>query len=231
MVTSAGAALKGTVNASSASVVVPAGALPEGTAVSLVGVANPAALERKMPAGQSYLVSFSVSWIAPDGTSPTSKASITLTVIDPAIRAGDTIYILTSHGLKVAGAASTNGTAKVTFTTDPDFVIANVPQLSVSVHHAAVKATAVRVEVNCGPRVRCTGVASVSLGTGRPGLSGVAARGALALVAGQTKTLVLGETIAGRLLLSSIKAAHPVAARLTVELVGGETRVYRLTLS
>ena len=83
----------------------------------------------EVPAGQSYLTSFAVSWAATDGTSPKASQPITMTITDPAIKAGDTIYALTSTGVRAVGTASINGQATVTFTSDPAFVVAAVPRL------------------------------------------------------------------------------------------------------
>jgi hypothetical protein len=103
---------------------VPSGALPDQTAVSLYPVADPAPLENLLPSGQSYVISFSITWLAPDGTSPTSQTPITAVVEDPAIRAGDVIYELTSNGLVAVGTSTQDGSATVSFTTDPTFLIA-----------------------------------------------------------------------------------------------------------
>jgi len=118
-----------TESSSGASVVltVPANALPAGTIVSVYPVANTAALASEVPSGQSYVVSFAVSWQAPDGTTPTSTAPITMTITDPNIIAGDTIYELTSHGLAAVPSANVTIDAGVSvtisFINDPTFVV------------------------------------------------------------------------------------------------------------
>ena len=66
----AGVHLRSTSGGATALLSVPANALPAGTEVGPAVVANPALLKDKIPAGQSYLVSFSVSWATPDGRSP-----------------------------------------------------------------------------------------------------------------------------------------------------------------
>ena len=84
----------------SGAVTVPAGAFPAGTTVSIFPVKDRAALVSKMPPGQSYLISFAVSWVAPNGTSPAANPPVTLTITDPEIKVGDAIYALTSKGLQ-----------------------------------------------------------------------------------------------------------------------------------
>jgi len=110
----------------SGSVTVPAGVLPAGTVVSVYPVVDKAPLAGKVPKGQSYVMSFAVTWRAPDGTSPAATAPITMTITDPSIRAGETVYALTATGLADVGSAKKNGTAIITFTTDPAFVVATL---------------------------------------------------------------------------------------------------------
>ena len=85
---------------------------------------------KAVPAGQSYIASFAVSWLTPNGTSPTASAPLSMTIVDPSIRAGDTIYLLTPHGLKAVGTATRDGAVTVKFTTDPAFVVAAVPKVA-----------------------------------------------------------------------------------------------------
>jgi hypothetical protein len=108
----------------SAAVTVPAGALPSGTTVSVYPVIDAAPLVAEVPAGQSYVVSLVVAWQAPDGTSPVAAAPITMSVSDPGIKAGDTIYEVTTAGLEAVGTATVDGTATITFSSDPTFLIA-----------------------------------------------------------------------------------------------------------
>ncbi|MGA3362467.1 MAG: hypothetical protein ABSD82_10605, partial [Solirubrobacteraceae bacterium] len=105
---------------------VPAGALPTGTVISVYPLVDAAPLAAAVPAGQSYVVSFAISWLAPGGTSPAATSPITLTVSDPSITAGETIYDLTSSGLVDVGFATENGVATITLTRDPVFVVASL---------------------------------------------------------------------------------------------------------
>jgi hypothetical protein len=119
--------------------VVPAGALPAGTVVSVYPVVDKTALAAKVMAGQSYVASFAVTWQAPNGTTPAATSPITMTITDPSITAGETIYLLTSGGLVAAGSATANGTATITFTSDPVFVVASLTasRLSLKDHSSA----------------------------------------------------------------------------------------------
>ena len=63
-VTTGPTALSDNAGGASADLSVPAGALPAGTTLSIAAVKNAAALMSEVPAGQSYLTSFAVSWVA-----------------------------------------------------------------------------------------------------------------------------------------------------------------------
>jgi hypothetical protein len=115
--------VSGTSGGTTEAITVPAGALPSGTTVSVFPVTNTAPLVAQVPAGSSYVLSFAVNWEAPDGTSPAATAPITITITDPGIVAGDTIYELTSAGLEAVGTATANGTVTITFSNDPTFLV------------------------------------------------------------------------------------------------------------
>lgn len=78
-------------------------------------------------------------------------APITLTIVDPAIRAGDTIYVLTAHGLRAVGTATADGQATISFTTDPAFLVAAVPRLGRVSRAALLKGRDVDLKLTCGP--------------------------------------------------------------------------------
>ena len=106
-------------------ITVPQCALPSGTTLSAYPVINTAPLVAQVPAGSSYVLSFAVTWEAPNGTSPTATAPITMTITDLSIVAGDTIYELTSTGLVAVGTATANGTVTITFSSDPTFLVSH----------------------------------------------------------------------------------------------------------
>jgi hypothetical protein len=107
-------------------VTVPAGALPTGTTVTAYPIASITSLAAQIPANHSYVVAVAISWQTGTGTSPEATLPLTLTITDVSIVAGDTIYVLTTSGMVVAGTASVSGTATVTFTADPVFVVTAV---------------------------------------------------------------------------------------------------------
>lgn len=124
-----------------ATLAVPANALPAGTTVSLYPVTNAAQLAQSLPTGQSYLASFAVSWQAANGSSPAALAPLSLTITDSSIVPGDVIYGVTSTGLTVLGTATFSGSVTVTFTSDPTFIVATPTEPSVTIASPANGAT------------------------------------------------------------------------------------------
>lgn len=220
-----GVRLTGSADGAQALVSVPNGALPAGTVVALAPVKIPSKLESEVPAGQSYLASFSVSWVAPDGGSPTASGPITMTIIDPKVRAGDTVYVLTSHGLKAVGKATTNGRVTVTFTSDPAFLLAAVPKLSLASSRAVLRSNTVQVRLMCRSGPACSGTALVTLNAGRTAL----AQKRFSIGAGRTAVLKMADTAAGKRFLAS-HPSRPLTGSLTVKVLGGPPGKYRVTL-
>jgi len=230
-VTSDGAQLSDQGNGASAHLLVPPGALPAGTTLSIVAVNDSAALAAKVPVGQSYLASFALSWLTPAGISPAATAPIVVTIDDPSIRAGDIVYFLTPSGrLQVAGVATANGTATVRVTTDPDFVVANVPELGAVAVRATFGSGVLRVVLSCTAVVRCTGTASVSakVQEGTSERRAVVAEGSFVLPAGRTARVSLPVTSAGRTAL--VDNPRGLGATLTISLLGGKKATYHIEL-
>ena len=100
---------------------VPAGALPLGTSVCVFR-ADLTALNAIVPAGQTPVSGYAVVWNVPGGGHPDASSTITLTVHDPSVGAGDKIFVLNGDTSASFGTASA-GTWIVTFTTDPSFVV------------------------------------------------------------------------------------------------------------
>ena len=140
---------------------------PSGTTFAVAPVVDRARLVKAVPAGQSYIASFAVFWLVPNGTSPAASAPLTMTIVDPSIRAGDSIFLLTPHGLEAVGGATPAGVVTVKFTTDPAFVVAAVPKVAHLAATVLAKTNAVQVTIGCAPGVACTGSAQLSAKNGR----------------------------------------------------------------
>jgi photosystem II stability/assembly factor-like uncharacterized protein len=225
-----GANLFEAANGAQATVEVPGGALPEGSEVSLAAVISARALDARVPAGQSYLVSFAVSWAAPNGSSPSAESPLTMIVKDPAIEAGDIIYVLTTQGLKAVGVATTNGSVTVRFTTDPDFLVANVARLSSAARTAHLVGSWLQVRLGCTKAVACSGSGSLSVRSGKAALahSIVLANGHFRVRVGKSKLVAFEETPQGRAYFADRRAK--AAGLLTITLVGGKTTTHPVSL-
>ncbi|HET9058514.1 MAG TPA: hypothetical protein VFN61_01225 [Acidimicrobiales bacterium] len=155
-------------------------------------MAAPAVVRKRVPSGQVFVTSFSVTWEAPDGSSPPASVPVTITITDPAIRPGDVIYMVTTKGLKAVGTATRRGVAEVSFTTDPAFVVSAVPHIAVVAGKASFAGEKIRVEVRCTTAVPCTGLGAVTTLRGAK-LAG----GHFAVRAGRTTWVSFKETSAG----------------------------------
>ena len=141
-----------------------------------------------------------------------------MTIVDPSIRAGDSIYLLTPHGLEAVGRATRAGVVTVKFTTDPAFVVAAVPKVAHLAATVLAKTNAVQVTIGCAPGVACTGSAQLSAENGRL----VLANGTVNVPAGRTVGVRLADTVPGRQYLSAY-SAWPLKATVRVELLGAKS--------
>ena len=111
---------------STAQVQIPAGALPSGTTVTLSSVNTSSYTP---PTNDSFVAGFSLSWQTAQGTVPAATSAISMTISDPSIQAGDTIYVVNSSGQLVALSPSsytidpTTHSVTITFTQDPTYMV------------------------------------------------------------------------------------------------------------
>jgi LPXTG-motif cell wall-anchored protein len=111
-------------NGTSASILVPAGALPSGTTLSVFPVLSTGAVAASLPDGQTFVVSLVVTWAAPDGSVPVAGQPLTMTISNEAIKAGDQVFQYLNGVLKLMGTATQDGTITFTFDEDPTFTVA-----------------------------------------------------------------------------------------------------------
>ncbi len=225
--------LTASVDVAIATVSVPAGALPSGTTVSLYPVVNAAPLTSKVPRGQSYLISFAVSWQAPDGSCPAASAPITMTITDPGIHVGDAIYEVTSSGLKAVGTAKANGIATITFTNDPTFVVAATPKLVRAWIVGRVVRSSIRMRLGCKAGAPCRGTGKLSVARTRErGTKTIVTRVTVAtarfsLAPGRTTNVAFHITASGRVILARHVPSRWVSMRLVTTVTGASRSVQR----
>jgi hypothetical protein len=201
-----------------ATVDVPAGALPPGTTVGLRGVADPAALEKDVPAGRSYITSFALTWVTGTGSSPAATSSLTMTIKDPSIVAGDVIYEYTTAGLIPVGKATANGSMTITFRTDPAFVVAALPHASAATTYVA-NAHLVALRVSCSQASTCVGLARLNVARARGEIE-VAAKH-FSLKPGHSAPLGLALTARGKHVLARSRHHRGFRLGLVITLTGG----------
>jgi uncharacterized repeat protein (TIGR02543 family) len=116
-------------SATSAQVVVPSGALPDGTKVSVRFFKDTRSQASIIAGNNDYIVSLLVSWLTGTGdaatvpdTDPNKPIQVTLT--SPAIKAGQRIFQLIGDQVTDLGVAQIDGEITVYITEDPAIVIA-----------------------------------------------------------------------------------------------------------
>ena len=114
-----------TTSTSSASVSVPAGSLPDGTVISYHLLASNASRTVALPAGTNYVLSLVVSWVAPDGSVPTTASNkpIAMTVSSSSIKKGASVYAIAGSSVQFLGVATQDGSVLVNITDDPEVAI------------------------------------------------------------------------------------------------------------
>ena len=111
---------------SSIDVLVPAGALPNGTTVSAKLVDDLTRAQTLIGNENDYLLSFVISWLTPSGTVPNTAAGkpLSITITSALIKTGASIYSIIDGVVTAIGRATSNGSAVVTMESDPEIVIA-----------------------------------------------------------------------------------------------------------
>jgi hypothetical protein len=117
---STGGTVSAPVGGSNVSVNVPAGAFPNGVEVVITLGPAPAVV----PVGDALVLQFGVNFCV-NGVKyqGTISPPVTVTVSNPAIHAGQTLFLQEGSTLVPAQATISNGSLVVTVTSDPDFVL------------------------------------------------------------------------------------------------------------
>jgi uncharacterized repeat protein (TIGR02543 family) len=113
-------------SSNSVSVDLSSGALPDGTTLDIFLRNDPASARSLISGTNSFIVSLVVSWLALDGTVPTTASGkpIIITITNAAIKAGAAIYQVIGGIAQFVGNATQNGSAQVAVTDDPELVVA-----------------------------------------------------------------------------------------------------------
>jgi YVTN family beta-propeller protein len=113
---------------------IPAGSLPAGTVVTISPLTSDTGL--RLPDTGVFHAGYNIVWRAPNQAPndlpPESTVPLTLTVIDPAIRNGDSIFELLNGSLTSVGEATQNGKLTFKFSRDPIYALGRLTSVPVS---------------------------------------------------------------------------------------------------
>jgi streptogramin lyase len=132
---------------STLSLEIPAGSLPTGTVVTISPLTSDTGLN--LPEEGVFHSGFNIVWKAPDQQAnelpPESTVPLTLTVTDPAIKSGDSIFELLNGALTSVGEATQNGKLTFKFSRDPIYAVGRLtsaPPATVSIAPAPTASAA-----------------------------------------------------------------------------------------
>lgn len=103
-----------------------ADALPAGTVIDAYVLADTTNAATVIGAGNNYVMSLVLAWLAPDGTVPTTATgkAISMTITNATIKRGAKIYAVIGSNSTLLGTATVDGSATVSITDDPQIFIA-----------------------------------------------------------------------------------------------------------
>lgn len=109
-----------------------ADALPAGTVIDAYLSGSTAHAASLITSESNLLLSMVIAWKAPDSTVPATVTGkpLTMTINNPAIKAGAKIYSVIGDSATVVATATADGSVTVEMTEDPEIVIANPPVAS-----------------------------------------------------------------------------------------------------
>jgi hypothetical protein len=103
-----------------------ADALPAGTVIDAYVLSDTSTATSLIGAGNDYVMSLVLAWVATDGTVPTTAAGkpITMTITNASIKRGAKIYSVIGSSHTLVGTATADGSATILITDDPQIIIA-----------------------------------------------------------------------------------------------------------
>jgi uncharacterized repeat protein (TIGR02543 family) len=103
-----------------------ADALPAGTVIDAYVLSDTSTATALIGAGNDYVMSLVLAWVATDGTVPTTAAgkAISMTITNGSIKRGSKIYSVIGTTTTLLGTAAADGSAVISITDDPQIIIA-----------------------------------------------------------------------------------------------------------
>jgi uncharacterized repeat protein (TIGR02543 family) len=103
-----------------------ADALPAGTVIDAYVLSDTSTATTLIGAGNDYVMSLVLAWVATDSTVPTTAAgkAISMTITNSSIKRGSKIYSVIGKTSTLLGTAAADGSAVISITDDPQIIIA-----------------------------------------------------------------------------------------------------------
>jgi len=103
-----------------------ADALPAGTVIDAYVLSDTSTATTLIGAGNDYVMSLVLAWVATDGTVPTTATgkAISMTITNSSIKRGSKIYSVIGTTTSLLGTAAADGSAVISITDDPQIIIA-----------------------------------------------------------------------------------------------------------
>jgi uncharacterized repeat protein (TIGR02543 family) len=103
-----------------------ADALPAGTVIDAYLLSDTSTATTLIGAGNDYVMSLVLAWVATDSTVPTTAAgkAISMTITNSSIKRGSKIYSVIGKISTLLGTAAADGSAVISITDDPQIIIA-----------------------------------------------------------------------------------------------------------
>jgi hypothetical protein len=103
-----------------------ADALPAGTVIDAYVLSDTSTATTLIGAGNDYVMSLVLAWVATDGTVPTTATgkAISMTITNSSIKRGSKIYSVIGTTTSLLGTAAADGSAIISITDDPQIIIA-----------------------------------------------------------------------------------------------------------
>jgi len=117
---------EGSTGGSTVAVQYETGSLPTGTVINIHLLASTARAASLITSTNSFILSFVVSWLAPDGTVPLtdSGTALSMTISNSLIKKGASVYSVIGSTATRVGTATADGVVTIAITEDPEIVIA-----------------------------------------------------------------------------------------------------------
>jgi uncharacterized repeat protein (TIGR02543 family) len=117
---------EGSTGGSTVAVQYETGSLPTGTVINIHLLSSTVRAASLITSTSNFILSFVVSWLAPDGTVPLTESgtALSMTITNSLIKKGASVYSVIGSTATRVGTATADGVVTIAITEDPEIVIA-----------------------------------------------------------------------------------------------------------